>query len=162
MDCKTCLSSLWEYNDPDSDRDVIRQIDEHLAICSACSRELKALNDASIFLKEYMPVLTVDRAFVQATIHKISFSKPVGSFLRPIVGVGVVLSLLNLIVLIIICPTCISLFFTIGEILFTFVKLGAVVIQTAPLFQMAFGIVLSALLFIVLVSIRQLSLRRIA
>ena len=156
------MSSLWEYNDTNSDRDVIRQMDAHLATCPTCSRELKALNDTSIFLKEYMPVLTVDRAFVQATMNKISSSEPTGTFLRPIVGVGVVLSLLNLIAMIIICPTCISIFFTIGEILFTFVKLGAMVIQTAPLLQMAFGIVLSALLFIVLASIRQMALRHIA
>ena len=162
MDCKTCMGSLWEYNDPDLDRDVVRQMNEHLAACPTCSRELRALTDTSIFLKEYMPVLTVDCAFVQATINKISFSEPAGSFLRPIIGVGVVLSLLNLIAMIIICPTCISLFFTIGEILFTFVKLGAVVIQTVPLLQLVFVIVLSALLFIVLASIWQMSLRRIA
>lgn len=162
MDCKTCMSSLWEYNESDSDRDVIRQMDEHLATCPSCSRELRALNDTSFFLKEYMPVLTVDREFVLATMDKISLSEPAGSFFRPIIGVAVVLSLLNLIVLIIICPTCISLFFTIGEILFSFVKLGAVVIQAAPLLQMAFGIVLLAFLFIVLASVRHLSLRRIA
>ena len=162
MDCKTCMGSLWEYNDPDLDRDVVRQMTEHLAACPTCSRELRALTDTSIFLKEYMPVLTVDCAFVQATMDKILLSESAASFLKPIFGVGLALSFLNLVVMIIICPTCINLLFSIGAMLFAFVKLGALVIQAAPVLQIVFGIAISALLFVVLAFARQLSMRRIA
>lgn len=162
MDCKTCKDLLWEYHDNELDSDLTRQADEHLATCPVCRAELAALTASTQFLKEYMPVLTVDNAFVQATMEKIILTKPANAFLKPIIGIGLALTGLIIGTLVIISPFFFSLLWLIGNILFTIVKLGTLVVKTTPLLQIISGVALSASLFIVLASIRRLAVRRIA
>ena len=163
MDCKTCKNLLWEYHDNELDSDLNWQVDEHLTTCPDCRAELAALTASTRFLKEYMPVLTLDSAFVQATMEKIGLAEPDGAFLKPIIGIGLALAGLILCTLVIISPFFISLLWLIGNIIFTLVKLGTLVVKTtAPMLQIISGVALSALLFIVLASIRRLAVRRIA
>ena len=162
MDCKTCKDLLWEYHDNELDSDLTWQVDEHITTCPVCRAELAALTVSTGFLKEYMPVLTLDNAFVQATMEKIALAEQAGAFLKPIIGIGLALTGLIIGILVIISPIFISLLWLIGNIIFTLVKLGTLVVKTTPLLQIISGVALSALLFIVLVSIRRLAVRRIA
>ena len=162
MNCETCKDLLWEYHDNELDSDLTWQVDEHLATCPVCRAELAALAATTQFLKEHMPVLTLDNAFVQATMSKITLSQPSGAFLKPIIGIGLALASLIIGTLALISPFFISLIWLIGNIFFTLIKLGTLVVKIAPLLQIVSGLVLSALLFIVLASIRRLAVRRIA
>lgn len=161
MDCKTCKDLLWEYCDGDLDSNLIRQVDEHTATCPACRHELAA-NTATIrFLHAHMPVLMPDNAFVQATLDKIALTEP-GAFLKPMIGISLALAALLLTGLVLISPFFISLLWLTGNIIVTLLQQGALVIKTAPLLQITSGTVLTALLFIVLASMRRLAVRRIA
>jgi len=162
MDCKTCKDLLWEYQDDELDSDLTGQVDEHLATCPACRAELATLVATTRFLKEHMPVLTVGNTFVQATMAQIALTKPTGAFLKTIIGIGLALTGLIIGTLVVISPFFISLLWLIGNIIFTLIKLGALVVKTAPLLQTISGVVLSVLLLIVLASIRRLAVRRIA
>jgi len=162
MDCKTCKDLLWEYHDNELDSDLTWQVDEHLATCPACRGELAALAATTQFFKKHMPVLTLDNAFIQATMKKIALAEQASAFLKPIIGIGLALTGLIIGTLVIISPFFISLLWLIGNIIFTLVKLGTLVVKTTPLLQIISGVALSALLFIVLASIRRLTVRRIA
>lgn len=162
MDCKTCKDLLWEYHANELDSDLTRQVDEHVATCPACRAELTALAATTRFLKEHMPVLTVDNAFIQATMDKITLVEAGGAFLKPLFGISLALAGLLFAMLVAIGPIFISLLWLIGNIIFTLVNQGALIIKTAPLLQIISGVVLSTLLLIVLASIRRLAVRRIA
>ncbi len=162
MDCKTCKDLLWEYHDHELDSELNWQVDKHLTTCPDCLTELVSLTTTTRFLKKHMPVLTLDSTFVQATMEKIDLGESAGAFLKPIIGIGLALAGLILCTLVIISPFFISLLWLIGNIIFTLVKLGILVVKAAPLLQIISGITLSALLFIVLASIRRLAVRRIA
>lgn len=162
MDCKTCKDLLWEYHDNELDSDLTRQVNEHVATCPACQAELASLDATTRFLKEHMPVLTVDNAFIQATMDKIALVEAGGAFLKPLFGISLAMAGLLFAMLIAIGPIFISLLWLIGNIIFTLVNQGALIIKTAPLLQIISGVVLSTLLLIVLASIRRLAVRRIA
>lgn len=162
MDCKTCKDLLWEYHDCELDSDLTRQVDEHVATCPSCRAELAVLVATTRFLKEYMPVLTVDNAFIQATMDKIALVEAGSAFLKPLFGISLAMAGLLFAMLVAIGPIFISLLWLIGNIIFTLVTQGALIIKTAPLLQIISGVVLSTLLLIVLASIRRLAMRRIA
>ena len=77
-------------------------------------------------------------------------------------GIILVLTFILLTGLLIISPLFISLLWVAGNILLTLVQQGAFVLKTAPLLQIISGTILTALLIIVLASIRHLAMRRIA
>lgn len=162
MDCRTYKDLLWKYCDGDLNRNLSLQVKEHLAACPACRQEFAAQAATTRFLQEYMPVLTVDNTFVQATMGKIALAEPTATFLKPIIGIGLALASLLLAMLIIISPVFISLLLLSGNIIFTLVNQGVLVIKTAPLLQIISGVALSALLLIVLSYMRRLAIRRIA
>ncbi|TCL37209.1 putative zinc finger protein [Anaerospora hongkongensis] len=162
MDCKTCKDLLWEHLDNELNNDLTQQVDEHLANCPACRTELTSLAETTRFLKEHMPVLILDNSFVQATMNKIGLAESGGAFLKPIIGIGLALTGLIIVTLVIISPFFFSLLWLIGNIIFTLVRLGTLVVKTTPLLQIISGVALSTLLFIVLASIRRLAIRRIA
>lgn len=162
MDCRTCKDLLWEYSDGDLDSNLTRQVDEHLATCPACRQEFTDQAKTVRFLQAHMPVLTLDNAFVQATMKKIASVEASDVFLKRVFGISVALAGLLLVMLVVISPISFSLLWLIGNIIFTLANQGALVIKTTPLLQMISGAVLSALLLIVLAYMRRLAVRRIA
>ena len=162
MDCKTCTDLLWEHLDNELDSDLTRQVDKHLAACQICRAELTALASTTRFLKDHMPVLILDNSFVQATMSKVGLDESTGAFLKPIIGISLVLTGLIITALIIFSPIFFSLLWLMGNIIFTLLRLGTLVVKTTPLLQIISGVTLSTLLFIVLVSMRRLAVRRIA
>ncbi len=161
MDCKTCKALLWAYCVDDLEKDLLAQVDEHTACCSSCREELDTTTATTRFLHTHMPLLQSDHSFVQETLDKITLTEP-ASTLKPIIGIILILIIILLIGLLIISPIFISLLWLSANILFTLVQQGALVIKTAPLLQIISGTILTALLFIVLVSIRRLAMRCIA
>ncbi len=161
MDCKTCKDLLWAYCVDDLGSDRMRQVDEHTANCPSCRQELTATVTTTRFLHTHMPVLQPDNAFAQATLDKITLTEPV-AFLKLMAGIMLVLTFILLTGLLIISPLFISLLWVAGNILLTLVQQGAFVLKTAPLLQIISGTILTALLIIVLASIRHLAMRRIA
>lgn len=61
---------------------LLRLVDEHLVTCEACQQELTKQADTTWFFQTYMPVLTLDNAFVQATMKKISSVEAIDVFLK--------------------------------------------------------------------------------
>lgn len=161
MECNTCKDLLWDYCDGNLNNDLMRQVDEHLATCPACRQELAAQLTTIRFLK-HMPVLTVDNTFVQTTMSKIALVETDGAFLKPLFSISLVLASLLFAMLVIISPIFISLLWLTGNIIFTLVSQGALVMKTVPLIQTITGVVLSALLFIVLAYMRRLAARHVA
>lgn len=139
----------------------MRQVDEHTATCAICHRELTTTIATARLLHTHMPVLKLDNSFVNVTLDKIAQAEST-SFLKLIIGIMVVLTFLLLTGLLIISPIFISLLWLISNILLTLIQQGALLIKIAPLLQILSGTVLTILLFIVLVSIRRLAVRRIA
>lgn len=162
MDCRTCKDLLWEYGDGELNSDLLRQVDEHLATCHDCRQELAAQVATTRFLREHMPVLTVDNAFVQATMGKIALVEAGGAFLKPLFGISLALAGLLIVMLVAIGPIFISLLWLTGNIIFTLVNQGVLIMKAAPLLQILSGVALSAFLLIVLAYMRRLAVRRVA
>lgn len=162
MDCRTCKALLWEYCNGGLDSGLTRQVNEHLDICEACRQDNAAQVTTTRFLHEHMPVLTLDNAFVQATMSKIALVEVGDAFFKRAFGISLAVAGLLLVMLVVIGPISFSLLWLIGNIIFTLANQGALVIKTLPLLQMISGAVLFTLLFIVLAYMRHLAVRRIA